>query len=437
MPRLAQAVAWAHRYAEFTEAAHRRYGPSFTAHVGGLPAGVVTKDRDVIRRLLTGDPSRKRHANDLLREGLGERSVLLLEPNEHLRRRKLLSPPFHGERVRAYARLMEDLVAAETERWRPGEEVTFIPVAQRLTLEVILQAVLGVSDPDLRDRLRGLFNDMLALPGAAVAMYYPAFQQRSRWNQVAEVYWRKRDKLDQLLGQQIAATRVDPRLSEREDILAMLIQARDEDGTSLTDLDLLHEVNTLVSAGHETTATAIAWAAELLAHNPPVQARAREGEPKYLDAVVKEVLRIRTPVTVAAARHPLDPFEIGEYTVDPEFTIIVNAYGVHHDPDTHPDPERFRPERFLEPTPDYSFLPFGGGAHRCLGAALAQLEIKVAITGVLTRFELQPTAPAITRPSRRGITLYPKAGGRVRLRARPALEVALERGQELSGLGAV
>jgi cytochrome P450 family 135 len=425
---VAQAYLWAHRYREFTDWAHRRYGSSFTAKVGLLPRSVVTKDREVIRRLMTGDPSSKRHANDLLREALGDRSLLLLEPEEHLVRRKLLSPPFHGERVRAYARLMERLVNSEIDTWTIGSQITMIRVAQRITLDVILEAVLGVSDAAMRNRLRALFDSIIELPGQAVAMYYPSLQRRRRVNLLAEhYYWRKRDVLDSILDEQIAFTRADSDLDRREDILAMMILARDEKGRPLPDTDLRHELNTLIAAGHETTATAIAWAVELLAHNPEVQSRARqaaiEGDQAYLDAAVKEILRIRAPVTVAAARHPLEPFELDGYTIGPETVIIANAWGVHLDPSIHRDPDRFKPERFLEPTPDYGFLPFGGGAHRCLGAALAQLEMKVTVASILARFELRPTGTSLPRAVRRGIVVSPEGGGRVTLaEARPVAQ---------------
>jgi cytochrome P450 len=428
LPSAVQAYLWAHRYRQFTEWAHRRYGPSFGAKVGGLPPGVVTIDRDVIRRLLTGDPRQKRHANDLLEAALGDRSLLLLEPGEHLVRRKLLSPPFHGERVRAYARLMENLVDRELDTWGIGTEITVLKVAQRLTLDVILDAVLGVSDQAMRNRFRSLFDSIIDLPGQAVAMYYPRLQRRSRANVLAErFYWRKHDVLDSILDQQIASTRADPAIEEREDILAMMILARDEQGQPLTDRDLRHELTTLIAAGHETTATALAWGAELLAHNPGVQAQARLGDQPYLDALVKEILRIRSPISVAAARHPLEPFEIDGYAIGPESVIIVNAWGVHLDPNVYPEPDRFKPERFLEPTPEYSFLPFGGGAHRCIGAALAQLEMKVMLSAVVTRFELRPTTERLAPPVRRGIVMSPKGGGRVRIAHVPGTARATDR----------
>ncbi len=382
----------------------------------------------MIRRLFTGDPKQKRHANDILREALGDRSLLLLEPAEHLGRRKLLSPPFHGERVRGYARLMERFVDRELDGWQDGTEVKVIKVAQRVTLDVILEAVLGLSDATLRDRLRGVFDSMLDLKGSEMALYYPRVQHRSRWNVLLELYWRKRDVLDRMLDEQIAATRSDPDLESREDILAMMVQARDEQGDGLTDTDLRHELNTLIGAGHETTATAIAWGTELLAHNPDVQSRAREaagaGDQRYLDALVKEVLRIRAPVAVAAARHPLEPFEVDGYEVGSDAVVLADCWGVHLDPTVYADPECFEPARFLEPTPEYSFLPFGGGAHRCLGAALAQLEMKVALSAIVGRFELVPVGDALAPPVRRGIVLAPKGGGRVRVAALSAARKA-------------
>ena len=250
---------------------------------------MLTRDRDAIRRLFTGDPLAKRHANDLLRPFVGEQSLLVLEPAEHLARRKMLLPPFHGERVQSYARLMERLVAAELDRLKPGDVVAVQPIAQALTLDVILQAVLGVSDVATRQRLREIFDAMVT-PLSNVVLFVPQLARRSRWNVLAERFWRLKDELDALLFEHIAATRSDERLAEREDILAMMVLARDEEGVGLSDEQLRDELITLITAGHETTATAIAWGVELLVHNPAVMAQssrrrrrlprgAREGGP--------------------------------------------------------------------------------------------------------------------------------------------------------------
>jgi cytochrome P450 len=423
MPRSVQALARIWRYAQFSDRGHERYGDTFTVRVGSSPTAVLTRDRDVIRRLYTGDPLGKRHGNDLLGTFLGEHSMLLLEPPEHLVRRKMLLPPFHGERVQSYARLMQRLASAELDRLRPGEVVKVQPIAQALTLDVILQAVLGVSDVAMRGRLRDIF-DKLNTPLNSFAMFVPQLTRRSRWNLLSRRPWRLKDELDALLFEHIAATRADPLLGEREDILALMVGARDEDGDGLSDEQLRDELITLIAAGHETTATATAWGVELLVHNPAVMARAREGDDAYLEALVKEILRIRSPIPITSARHMLEPFTIGPWAIPFDVAVLVDAYGVHHDPRTYPEPHAFRPERFLDEQPDgYSFLPFGGGAHRCLGASLALLEMKIVLREMLARVELERVSTTPARPVPGGPTLRPRGGTRVRvLRRRPSAQ---------------
>src|SRR5215212_5464816 len=329
-PRPVQAVLWGLRYPQFTRAGHERFGPTFTIRPGTMPPAVLTSDRDAIRRLFTGDPLARHHGNDAIRPLIGERSVLLLDPAPHLARRKLLLPPFHGERVRGYAALMQRTMDREVDRWRAGDTVAVLPVAQNVTIEVILQAVLGVADADMRGRFRRLIDNLLfyplgaarlrvsgrlaprvasprrmrevaafaaALPTPLVLTSFPETKKRSRLNVATSRWWVHRDRLMTLLDEQIDATRSDPRLAEREDILAMLVQARDEDGHALSSDDLRDDLVALIAAGHETTAAAIAWGAALLAHDPEVRDRAavaaQEGDDEYLAALVKEVLRIR------------------------------------------------------------------------------------------------------------------------------------------------
>jgi cytochrome P450 len=452
-PGPAQAVLWALRYPQFTGAGHERFGATFTIRPGTMPAAVLTTDRDAVRRLLTGDPLTKHHGNEAVRPLIGERSVLLLEPAEHLARRKLLLPPFHGDRVRGYAELMQRVMDREVDRWRPGDTVTMLPIAQNVTIEVILQAVLGVADPDTRRRFRQLIDNLLffplgelrlrlsgrfagritpprrvreaaalaaSLPTPAVMTYFPGLKTRSRLNFGTWRWWRHRDRLLALFDEHIAATRADPRLAEREDILAMLVQARDDDGHALSAEDLRDELLALIGAGHETTAAAIAWGAALLAHDPAVRERAtaaaREGDEDYLGALVKEVLRIRSPLPVAAGRVLDEPFAIGPHMVPAGTLIVIDAWGLHHDPELYPEPERFQPERFLHEDPEpYTWLPFGGGAHRCIGSGLAELEIKVALGTILRRTALAPVDSELAPPARRGVTIVPHGGGRVRV----------------------
>ena len=453
LPGAAQAVLWGLRYPQFTTTARERFGTTYTLRPGTMPPVVLTTERDAIRALFTGDPLAKGHANDPVRPLIGERSVLLLEPAEHLARRKLLLPPFHGERVRGYAEMMRQLMEAEASRWRPGDTVPVLPLAQNLTIEVILQAVLGVADTETRRRFRRLIDNLLfyplgelrlrltarfapryspphrvrevaafatALPTPAVLTYFPETKTRSWRNFMTWPWWRHRDRLMALLDEHIAATRADPALAEREDILAMLVQARDEDGNALPTEDLRDDIFALIGAGHETTAAAIAWGASLLAHNPDVRDRAaaaaREDDDAYLGALVKEVLRIRPPISVAAARRLSEPLEIGDHTIPAGTVVAIDAWGVHHDPEIYPEPERFEPERFLGEAPaPYTWLPFGGGAHRCIGSALAELEIKVALSTILRNVAIAPADPELAPPVRRAITMVPHGGGRIRV----------------------
>jgi len=419
LPPVIQAILRIWRYQQFREQCYARYGDTFTLHFGGLPQSVLTRDRGAIRRLFSGDPLSLRHGNDILRTGLGDGSLMMLEPAQHLRRRKLVSPPFHGKRVRSYARLSEDLVAQELDRVAPGEVLVVQPFAQALTLEVILRAALGISDASVRKRLHEIF-DVLTTPRNSLALLLPTLTRRARWNLLSRPVWRLMDELDELLLGHIAATRADPSLAQRQDILAMLVSARDERGEGLSDAELRDELATLITAGHETTATAIAWGVELLAHNPAVAERARS-EAAYLEATVKEVLRLYPPLPVGAARHPLEPFAIGRWTIPPEVLILADAAGVHHDPEVYRQPNVFRPERFIDEPPDsVSFLPFGGGAHRCLGAALAMLELQTVLGATLERLELAPVASELARPVARAVTIAPGGGGRVLvLRKRP------------------
>jgi cytochrome P450 len=339
---------------------------------------------------------------------------------------------------------MQRLMDAEVDRWEPGETVAVLPIAQNVTIEVILQAVLGVVATDMRRRFRRIIDDLLffpfgslrlragarlsnrvaaprrvrevaafasSLPSPAVSTYFPELKRRSRRNVATLRWWTHRDRLLALLDEQIAATRADPRLAEREDILAMLVR----DG-GLSDADLQDDLIALIGAGHETTAAAIAWGAVLLAHHDDVREKAAAGDDAYLGALVKEVLRFRSPLPAAAGRVLDEPIAIGAHTVPAGTMILIDAWGVHHDPERHRDPHRFAPERFLDGQPEpYTWLPFGGGAHRCIGAGLAELEIKIALATILRRVAFEPADAELPPVARRGVTMVPHGGGRIRI----------------------
>ena len=418
-PGPVQTVWYTFAQPSFFAAARARYGLTWTMRLPNFPPLVVTRDRDAIRRLFTGDPLVRRHGNDLFKSAFGERSVMLLEPAEHLNRRRMELPPFHGQAVRSYTERIRQLITTELETWTPDRVVATHPPARAVTLEIILELVLGVRDPELQAELAAIF-DSFNTPLSKLALFLPTtLGRRAWWNPIAKPAFARVDRMRALLSAHIARTRTDPLLGQRDDVLAVLVRARDQDGHGLSDIDLRDELVTLVAAGHETTATAMAWACDLLAHHPAVVTRLRDtlaaGEREYLKATVKELLRVRTIVYVAATRQMLEPFAIGDWILGPDVLILVDAQGVHGDPQLYPEPQAFRPERFLAAPPDgYAYIPFGGGAHRCLGAALATLELELFIEALVNHVDLAPAGPP-ARAIRRGVTLAPSTHGRVRI----------------------
>ena len=416
-PGPVQTVWYTFAQPSFFAASRARYGLTWTMRLPNFPPAVVTRD-----------PLVRRHGNDLFRSAFGERSVLLLEPAEHLDRRRMELPPFHGQAVRSYSERIRQLITTELETWPPGRVVATHPPARAVTLEIILELVLGVRDPELQAELAAIF-DSFNTPLSKLALFLPTtLGRRAWWNPISKPAYARVDRMRGLLSAHIARTRTDPLLGKRDDVLAMLVRARDQDGHGLSDIDLRDELVTLVAAGHETTATAMAWACDLLAHHPAVVTRLREtlaaGEREYLKATVKELLRVRTIVYVAATRQMLEPFPIGDWILGPDVLILVDAQGVHADPELYPEPQAFRPERFLAAPPDsYAYIPFGGGAHRCLGAALATLELELFIEALVDHVELAPARP-LARPVRRGVTLAPSTHGLVGIARAPQRAVA-------------
>jgi cytochrome P450 len=408
-PGIWQALRYVWRFPAYTAELHASYGPSYTLRLPGLPPSVVTSDRVLIKQMLTGNPLRSRHANDILGAILGEGSLMLLEPAAHLARRKLLLPPFHGERMKTYRTLVRELVAAELDDWAAGSVVRVHDRARRLTLAVIQSAVLGAPDDELARKLSKIL-DTMASPVANLGLFAPALQRSA-----SASIRRLRPRLDSLIGECVHAARADPALAERDDVLALLLRTADEEGHSLDDAELVDELKTLLIAGHESTATAIAWAADILAHDPQAAAHLRAADDPQVARAAKEVLRLRTVAPISVARTLLEPIEAEGRSLPRGSVVVVDALTLHRDPELFPQPAQFRPERFSDRGPaPYAYLPFGGGAHRCLGAALATLELEQFLAAVTERYRLEPTG----RPEkavRRGPTLVPARGAAVRV----------------------
>jgi cytochrome P450 len=399
---------------------HRRYGDCFTVRYPVFGAGVYVADPQAIRELHTGDQSdlRAGEANAPLGVVLGARSVLVLDGPEHLRQRRLLLPPFQGSAVTAFRTVIREVAEQEVARWRPGERFVMRERMRALTFEVIARAVFGVEERARIERLRRAL--VAVLDRQNIFLLSPALQRDlGRFSPGGRLQRRLR-AADALLYEEIARRRADAQLDERTDVLSLLLRARDEDGAPMTDAELRDELMTMLLAGHETTATALAFAFDLLLREPAALARLRDeltaadggdgGGDAYLDAVVTETLRLR-PVIDANQRRLTKPRVVAGWELPAGMTVYPAIAVVHRRADLYPEPDAFRPERFLDGrTESYAWLPFGGGIRRCIGAALAQAEMAEVIRTILLRTELRPQRPRPDAVIMRGITLVPRHG---------------------------
>jgi cytochrome P450 family 135 len=396
------------------ESCRRRYGEPFTLRIIRGGDMVFLSDPPSIKLLFAADRTNRMSPGrtGVLRPLVGERSVLLLEGAEHLRRRRLMLPPFHGDRMRAYGQLIGGATTREVGRWPLGEAFPLHPAMQSITLEVIMGAVFGVTEHARREQLRRALIEVLSETRSprAVALALPALG----WVPAHRRMERMLERIDAILAAEIAERRADPSLPEREDILSMLVGARFEDGSAMDDRELRDQLMTLLLAGHETTATALSWAFDLLFRNPAALERLRaeidQGEQSYLDAVIAETLRIR-PVVPFVGRQLAEPLELGGYELPPDTVAVAAIYLTHTRPDVYPHPYEFRPERFLDGNPEtFSWIPFGGGTRRCLGAAFAEFEMRTVLPTILARAELRPANDRPEPIVRRNVTLAPKHG---------------------------
>jgi cytochrome P450 len=345
--------------------------------------------------------------------------LLLLDEDAHMEHRKLLLPPFHGQRMKRYGELMSDIAAREIDRWPLGTPYRLRPRMQAVTLEIILRAVFGVREGERRERLRSQLRRLLdIITNPRWAVFLIALGPR----RIREFGPFKRDmeRIDSLIYDEIAERRQAEDLSDREDILSLLLQARHEDGSPMSDSELRDELVTLLVAGHETTATALAWAVERLVRHPEklerLTAEVADGGEEYLTAVIQETLRLR-PVISLVNRTLKAPMEFGGYELPAGVKVAPCIYLVHRRPDVYPDPDRFLPERFLEASPGtYTWIPFGGGVRRCLGGAFAQFEMQVVLRELVRRRTLSPARDGDERVYRRAITETPRHDAEVLVR---------------------
>jgi cytochrome P450 len=413
MPIAIQSAIWARDAQWMQRQCAARFGETFTLRIVHEGTWVMVSNPEHIKQVFTGDP-RVFHAgegNRVLLPVLGENSLLLLDERPHMEQRKLLLSPLHGERMQRYRELMAEIARDEIDRWPSGEPYRLRPRMQAITLEIILRAVFGLEQGDrlerLRRKLRGLL-DTLTQPHILLLPMLLGPERLSRFGP----FQRMLTQVNDLIYAEIAERRRATDLGEREDILSMLLEARHDDGSPMSDRELRDELLTLLTAGHETTATSLAWAVERLARHPDKLARVTEevwaGETEYLDAVVTETLRLR-PVISLVARRLKEPVEIGGWELPAGVTVTPSIYLVHRRPDVYPNPDAFEPERFLAEAPGtYTWIPFGGGVRRCIGGSFAQFEMQVVLAELVKRRGLTPTRSESEPNLRRAITETPR-----------------------------
>lgn len=397
-PMLHQAIQFNRFTWSYLEKLRDRYGETFTVKLpGGKGGWVFLTDPAHVKQVFTGDPKvfHAGEGNSILLPLLGEHSVLLLDEAPHLRQRKLLLPPFHGKRMAGYEDLMREIARDTIAEWPVGEPLRAWPHMQAITLEIIMRAVFGVEGAKL-ESLRTALEYLLGEVTKPRTMLLIAMLGERRFSRLKSVQRRLR-AVDDILLPEIARRRRSPDLAERGDILSLLLQATDEDGRPMGDRELRDELMTLLVAGHETTANSLSWALERLIRHPDalrrLQEEVRAGESDvWMDAVCRETLRL-CPVISIVVREIQEDVEIAGHVIPKGARVVPCVHLVHRRPDIYPDPDAFKPERWLDQTPGtYTWIPFGGGVRRCLGASFALFEMKTILGEIVRSLDLQQTS---------------------------------------------
>jgi cytochrome P450 len=434
IPGALQTLLWIRKPVEFMGFWSQRYGSAYRLKLMAISLNLFS-DPESIRAIFASKPD-DMHAgetNRVLRALVGEDSVLLLDGAAHLRRRKLLMPSFQGERMRLYGETMAEITRNEIARLRVGEVVALHPHTQEITLQVILRTVFGADEGAELTQLSVRIKRMLADAEyriAFVILILLSARPELEKNVIFKRILTARDRADELLYQTIAERRADPGAPQRKDVLATLLQARDENGEKLTDRELRDELMTALAAGHETTATSLAWAVANLLTNPKSYAALREeiaaaggvsATPEklaslpYLDAVIKENLRLR-PIVPVVGRMLKKPTKLGGYDLPAGSAVGACIFLAHRNPEIYPNPDSFEPERFLGvPVDPVHWLPFGGGIRRCIGAQFATYEMKVVLGTMLAHCDFALAQPTPVRTLRRAVTFFPEHGTRVKV----------------------
>lgn len=427
-PAIVQMMQWIADPFAFMHKCVERYGDCFTVRIGGnFRPLVFLSNPQAIEEMLTGDRLQfdaPGDMNEIFRPLLGDYGVITLSGDRHRRERQLLMPPFHGERMRAYGQIISDITEQVISQWKIGEPFSVRQSMQAISLRVILRAVFGLSEGDRHQKIEELLCSMIDVtssPLSASLLFFPILQKDlgawSPWGR----FLRQKQQLDQLIYTEIQERREQPD-PNRTDILALLMSAHDEAGKPMTDNELRDELMTMLFAGHETTATAITWALYWIHKLPDVREKLLQEldslgeEPDnnaifrlpYLNAVCSETLRIYPVGMLTFPRVVQTPVQLLDYQLEPGTVIMGCIYLAHRRKDVYPEPESFKPERFLERQySPYEYLPFGGGSRRCIGMAFALFEMKVVLAKILSSLELELADNRPVKPVRRGLVSAP------------------------------
>lgn len=424
---IVQLIQWVRTPFPFLDTCRKAHGSTFTLRLAGFGESVFTDDPDLIHAVFTAptDTLCAGKGNDVLLPFVGQHSVLTLDGAPHARDRKLMTPPFHGQRMRAYGHIIARATERAIASWQPGQTLPTQAAMQAISLEVILRAVMGVDDGDGLGAAQSAITDLLATVNGPMVFFEPLQRDFGRWSPGGK-YQRQRARTDKLLNDAIALRKRSP----GEDILSLLTAARDEDGHPLTDEELRGELVTLLLAGHETTANALAWALAWLSSQPGVTERlvaeidSAPAEPEaisklpWLGAVCNEVLRI-LPVFPIVMRVAVKPWSHGDLHLPAGARIAPCIYLTHRRPELYPDPEQFSPQRFLDRTfAPHEFIAFGGGSRRCLGQAFAMYEMKIVLATILRSVRLRTVAGPSPIADRRNLAMGPRGGAVVTVQER-------------------
>lgn len=421
LPRLVQGLGFVLFRRKYTGGLVRRYGDVATMNLPVFGHMVTVADPQLAKQLFAANTDEVGNIQPNLSRLFGSGSVFALDGVDHRRRRKLLTPPFHGKSIKNYEKIFEQETLREAQSWPEGREFETLEPMMRITLNVILRAVFG-ADGERLDELRAIIPPWVTL-GSKLAMA-PAMPRRlgqvGPWGRLAEY----RRRYDAVVDRLIADVTADGNAEDRDDILSLLLRSTYEDGTAMSHREIADELLTLLAAGHETTASTLAWAFERISRHPDVAAKlaaeAATADNEYRQATILEVQRARTVID-GAARHVYAPsFELGEWVIPRGYSIRVDISNIHERSQEFPNPKRFDPERFMGKRPStFAWLPFGGGTRRCVGAAFANVEMDVVLRTVLRHFTIDSTTAPGEKVHCRGVAFTPTKGGRVVLRRRP------------------